>query len=48
METKKAIQLLGQKMGDLYTKELANDYLFLKLNRTKEVTEKMVKKYKLK
>mgnify|MGYP000203383229 CR=1 FL=1 len=48
METKKVIQKLMQLMTDNCKKEIYNDYLDLKLNQTKELTDKMIKKYKLK
>lgn len=48
MEIKKVIQLMGQKRNGLQSKIFDNDYLFLKLNPTKESALRFKHKYHLK
>ena len=47
MTPKQVIQKLTQLMDNKCKQELFDDYLELKNNQTKELTDKLVKKYKL-
>lgn len=48
MNKKLAVQKLGQTLYDNHNKEIANDYLLLKLTDNQEEVDRIVLKYNLK